>query len=55
MSQLIGWSGLETDVMEFPSCNKLKQIKLYEKGRIDVRFTSGTYAEEFIGKYLAAA
>lgn len=55
MSQLIGWSGLETDVMEFPSCNKLKQIKLYKKGRIDVRFTSGTYAEEFIGKYLAAA
>lgn len=55
MSRLFGWDWPKTDLLEFPSCNKVKQIKLYKNGRVDIRFTSAAYAEEFVGKYLAAA
>ena len=55
MKRLLSWDGPKTDVLDFPSCNKLKQIKFYKNGRVDIRFASGAYAEEFVAKYLAAA
>ena len=53
LSQMLGWRGPKTDTLDFPSCVKLKQIKLFKNGRMDVRFTSAAYAEEFVAKYLA--
>ena len=52
--RMLGWQGIKTDVLEFPGCIKLKKVKLFKNGRIDVRFTSMAYAVEFVSTYLAA-
>ena len=40
--------------MEFPTCEKAKQIKLFKNNRVDLKFHSPEYAEQFINKYLGA-
>lgn len=43
---------LSQDFYEFPTCKKLKSMKLFKNGRIDFRFTSEEYAQKFADKYL---
>ena len=38
--------------MEFPTCEKVKCLKMFKNGRVDIRFSSETYAAEFTAKYL---
>ena len=38
--------------MEFPACEKVKQMKLFKNNRVDLKFHSPEYAEQFAGKYL---
>lgn len=38
--------------LDFDNGNKLKTIKCFKKGRVDVKFTSKTAATEFADKYL---
>ena len=38
--------------LDFEGCNKLKTIKCFKNGRVDIKFTSKTSADEFADKYL---
>lgn len=40
------------DIVELSACKKLRQFKLFKNGRVDLKFTSESYAEEFVSKYL---
>ena len=55
LSELIGWQETKANEFEFPFCVKLKQVKLFKNGRVDVRFTSAAFAEAFVATYLAGA
>ena len=54
-SDLPGYRDIQESVTEFPSCEKVKQIKLFKNGRIDFKFHSPEYAEQFINRYLGSA
>ena len=54
-SDLPGYRDIQESVTEFPSCEKVKQIKLFKNGRVDFKFHSPEYAEQFINRYLGAA
>jgi len=51
-SDLIGYRDSETDLVEFTTCEKVKHLKMFKNGRVNLKFTSERYAEEFIEKYL---
>lgn len=51
-SDLIGYRDSESDLVEFTTCEKVKHLKMFKNGRVDLKFTSERYAEEFIEKYL---
>jgi len=53
-SDLLGYHDIKEPVVEFPSCEKVKQIKLFKNNRVDLKFRSPEYAEQFINKYLGA-
>ena len=38
--------------MDFAGCEKLAQLRLFKNGRVDLRFTSEDYANQFIDTYL---
>lgn len=40
------------DLWEFEDCEKLEKIRLFKNGRMDIRFTNGGYAREFVSGYL---
>lgn len=39
----------------FFDCKKVQQLKMYKNGRVDIRFTSKEYAEQFVAEYLGTA
>lgn len=49
---LLARRDVETDLIVFPNCEKLKQLKMYKNGRVDLKFASAELASEFITKYL---
>ena len=49
---LLDYSGIYADLVELPGCKKLTQIKLFKKGRVDLKFSSPECAEEFVDRYL---
>lgn len=49
---MIGYRDSESDLVEFTTCEKVKHLKMFKNGRVDLKFTSERYAEEFIEKYL---
>ena len=51
---LMGYAGSQLDLVELPGCKKLTQIKMFKKGRVDLKFSSPEYAEEFIDRYLGS-
>ena len=51
-SELLGDNGIKEPLVEFPSCEKVKQIKLFKNNRVDLKFHSPEYAEQFVTKYL---
>ncbi len=52
IASVINANKLSQDFYEFPTCKKLKSIKLFKNGRIDFRFTSEECAQKFTDKYL---
>ena len=52
IASLIGAYDLNRDYFEFPSCQKLQNLKLYKNGRADIRFSSEEYARQFAETYL---
>lgn len=51
-SDVFNYHNFVEPVVEFPTCSKIKQMKLYKNSRVDLKFHSPEYAEQFIIKYL---
>jgi len=51
-SDLLGYHDIKESVVEFPTCEKAKQIKLFKNNRVDLKFATAGFAKEFIEKYL---
>lgn len=52
LNELLGYDW-ETEVNELPvNRNKIKSVKCFKNGRVDIRFTSEAYAREFANEYL---
>ena len=51
-SDLFGYHEIKESVVEFPTCEKAKQIRLFKNKRVDLKFHSPQYAEQFVRKYL---
>jgi len=52
MSELVGHEKLRRDQVEFPTCTKVSRIRMFKNGKVDIRFTSEEYAEQFARVYL---
>ena len=52
LDELLGYSGSYYDIVELEHCTKLTQLKMFKKRRVDLKFSSSEYAEEFIDRYL---
>ena len=52
--ELFRYHEIEKPLVEFPTCEKVKQMKLFKNNRVDLKFHSPEYAEQFINKYLGA-
>lgn len=42
------------DVMDFSDCAKVKQLKCFKNGNVNLKFVSAAYAQEFIDEYLGS-
>lgn len=51
ISTLLGWDDKDTSVFEF-SCTKLKQLRMFKNHRVDLKFGSKAYANQFAAEYL---
>lgn len=51
-SDLLDRWNLDIDLVNFPTCEKLRQLKMFKNGRVDLKFASAELAGEFINKYL---
>ena len=51
ISTLLGWDDKTTPLFEF-SCDKLKQLRMFKNQRVDLKFTSKAYANQFAAEYL---
>lgn len=51
-ADLMGYSRTPYQEHEFPTCKKVKRLKMFKSGRVDIYFASETHAEEFVNKYL---
>lgn len=54
-SDLLGYREIKEPVVEFSTCSKAKQMKLFKNNRVDLKFRSPEYVEQFISKYLGTA
>lgn len=51
VSALLGWDDKESSVFEF-TCDKLKQLRMFKNHRVDLKFSSKAYANQFASEYL---
>ena len=49
---LLGWSWTTTETERQFDMEKLKSIKCFKNGRVDIRFTSEAYARQFAEEFL---
>ena len=54
-SELFRYHEIEEPLVEFPTCKKVKQMKLFKNNRVDLKFHSPQLAEQFVNKYLGTA
>ena len=52
LDQIIGAYKLYEDSFEFEDCKKIKKLRIFRNGRMDVRFTEEAHAIQFIEVYL---
>jgi len=38
--------------LDFPGCEKLEQLRFFKNGRVDLRFSSDSFADQFLDTYL---
>jgi len=51
---LLKGKSLTVDFIDWPSCEKIKSLKVFKNGRVDLKFSSEKIAREFVQKYLGA-
>ena len=51
-SDFFHYHSIKEPVIEFPTCKKAARIKLFKNNRVDVKFRSSQFAEQFVNKYL---
>ena len=51
-SELLGYNRSPSNEHEFPTCKRVKGLKMFKNGRVDIRFTTETDAAEFAARYL---
>lgn len=54
-SELLGYSRSPSNEHEFSTCKKVKSLKMFKNGRVDIRFSTETDAAEFAARYLGLA
>ena len=52
LSRFIGFGSVEDSLWEFTACEKVRQLKMYKNGRVDLKFNSAQYVGEFVSTYL---
>lgn len=52
MQKLMGYVSLGNDEWEFTSCEKVRKLKLFKNGRVDIKFAEESYAKQFVSEYL---
>lgn len=43
---------LDSGQCEFSDCEKVQSLKMFKNGRVDLKFSSETYALQFVEEYL---
>lgn len=51
-SDLLSWRHIDNPVIEFPLCDKIKSLKMFKNGRVDIRFASALLSKQFADEYL---
>lgn len=51
-SDLLGYGRLNSSECEFSTCEKVKSLKMYKNGRVDVKFATEEMASKFVEDYL---
>lgn len=49
---LLGYRHSGSDTVEFPTCSKVIQLKMFKNGRVDIKFASAAIARQFADDYL---
>lgn len=52
ISKLIGYNHTNTDLVLFPDCTKIQQLKMFKNGRVDIKFSSEGTVRTFVKEYL---
>lgn len=52
LSQFIGYGSVQDNLWELTFCKKIRQLRMYKNGRVDLKFSSAQYAGEFVSTYL---
>lgn len=52
ISSAIGRYESSSNQYEFSDCKKIQSLRMFKNGRVDIRFTSETYASQFIEEYM---
>lgn len=51
-SNLVGWSRLNDPLIEFSTCEKVVQLRMFKNSRVDIKFASALLAKQFTEEYL---
>lgn len=51
-SDLLGYGDQDTPLFEFTTCDKIKQLRMFKNGRVDIKFASALFAKQFAEEYL---
>lgn len=52
INRLINANNLKYDSYDFDGCQKVLSIKMYKNHRVDIKFSTEAYAQQFISEYL---
>ena len=53
-SDLLGYGNILENQIAFSTCDKVKQLRLFKNGRVDLKFSSEQAAADFVDTYLGA-
>lgn len=51
-SNLLGFNRSDTDLIQFTGCTKVRQLKMFKNGRVDIKFSSEQSVRLFAEQYL---